>query len=57
MSTPKRSRRILALRPAKLTVACPDCEVTWRGTLRDRCWNCGSDQTIEAPPTQVKIVS
>jgi hypothetical protein len=57
MSTPKRSRRILALRPAKLTVACPDCDVTWRGTLRDRCWNCGSDQTIEAPPTQVKIVS
>lgn len=52
-----RSRRIRPLRPAKTTVACPQCDVTWRGTLRDRCWNCGSDQTIEAPSTQVKIVS
>ncbi len=57
MARPRRTGKVRRLRPAKLTVACPQCDVTWRGTLRDACWNCGRHETIEAPPAQVKVVS
>ncbi len=56
MSRPRRVGKVHLLRPAKLTVACPHCDVTWRGTLRDPCWNCGRRETVEAAPPQVKIV-
>lgn len=40
------------------TVACPDCDVTWRGTLDDECWSCGqAGITITAKPMAVKIVA
>lgn len=57
MTRMTRTGKVRRLRPTKLTVACPRCEVTWRGTLRDPCWNCGGRNSIEAPPAQVKIVS
>jgi len=56
MVNSRRVSKIRRLRPTKLTVACPDCDVTWRGTLRDRCWNCGRPECIEAAPAQVKVV-
>jgi hypothetical protein len=57
MSRPRHPAKIARLRPQKLTVSCPDCDVTWRGTLRDACWHCGGHRTTEAPPAQVKVVS
>lgn len=52
-----RGAKVRRLRQPKMTVACPQCDVTWRGTLRDPCWHCGITETIEAPLLQVKIVS
>ncbi len=57
MNRPRRVGKVRLLRPARLTVACPRCDVTWRGTLRDSCWNCGGNETVEAAPAQVRIVS
>ncbi|MCB0996503.1 MAG: hypothetical protein KDB21_15520 [Acidimicrobiales bacterium] len=45
-------------RHRRLTVSCPHCDVTWRGTLLDACWACGRpDVAQEAPLPQVKVVS
>ncbi|MEC7845599.1 MAG: hypothetical protein VX594_09540 [Actinomycetota bacterium] len=55
----QKSRRgkIRKIRQKRMTISCSVCDVTWRGKPGDRCWSCGTEETIEAVPVQIKIVS
>ncbi len=52
-----RRGKIRKIRQKRMTISCNVCDVTWRGKPGDSCWICGTNETIEAVPAQIKIVS
>ncbi len=40
----------------RVTIYCPDCDVTWRGSVHDACWSCGTmGQAERATAPQVRV--
>lgn len=44
-------------RTPRATVTCPECDVTWRGTVDDPCWACereGAAIVATAPAVRLR---
>ncbi len=48
--------RVPESRLPRVTICCPDCDVTWRGSTEDACWSCGAlGRAVEAIAPQVRV--
>ena len=51
-----RGTRTSESRLPRMTICCPDCDVTWRGSTSDPCWSCGAVGHAErAVAPQVRV--